>query len=384
MSEDPASRAAALLIDESWDAYREGRYPRALDAAQRAVEAAELTGDLVALVRALRAEGSVLQIQGDHAAALVRFTRILSLAEDRSTAGKLDDNRAAWAVADAYASWVDSARVLTTIGVRDLFGVLDAGEQFLTATGHRDWRSDLVLARAFVHRSLDELDTAISLAREALALKLAHRETPSWMLGSYQFNLGDMLCEAGRSAEAQPYYQAILDDPDSGRWDQRIAHTGLASCALAAGDTEAALAQARIATALAEPLGDNALCTSLHVLTRACRASGDLDAAWQSATRNLDAARRIGSQFRRYYATRMATDVALDRSDLDAARPLLAELDVLAAAMDTATGLRRCTDEATARHLRLGQVARSQSLTQFRFAAQTLGAELLKRFLRWD
>ena len=41
----------------------------------------------------------------------------------------------------------------------------------------------------------------------------------------------------------------------------------------------------------------------------------------------------------------MAVDVALDRSDLDAARPLLAELDGLAAAMDAATGLRRCADE---------------------------------------
>ena len=366
MSGDPASRAAALLVDEAWDAYREGRYPRALDAAQRGVEAAELTGDLVALVRALRAEGSVLQIQGDHAAALVRFTRILALAEDRATAGKLNDNRAAWAVADAYASWVDSARVLTTIPVRDLFGVLDAGEQFLTVTGHRDWRADLVLARAFVHRSLDELGTAIDLAREALALKLAHRETPSWMLGSYQFNLGDMLCEAGRSGEAQPYYQAIL-----------------ASCALAAGDSETALVQARTATELAEPLGDNALCTSLHVLTRACRARGDLEAAWQSATRHLEAANRVGSQFRRYYATRLAVDVALDRSDLDAARPLLAELDGLAAAMDTATGLRRCADETTARHLRLGQVTRSQSLAQLSQVAQ-LGVVFLKRWLRWD
>src|SRR5690349_14733602 len=88
MSEEPASRATALLVDEAWDAYREGRYPRALDAARRGVEAAELTGDLVALARALRAEGSVLQIQGDHAAALVRFTRILALAEDRATAGR--------------------------------------------------------------------------------------------------------------------------------------------------------------------------------------------------------------------------------------------------------------------------------------------------------
>ncbi len=384
MSGDPASRAAALLVDEAWDAYRVGHYSRALDAAQRGVQAAEMLGDLVALVRALRAEGSVLQITGDHAAALVRFTRILALAEDRANAGRLDDNRAAWAVADAYASWVDSARVLTTIPVRDLFGVLDAGEQWLTATGHRDWRSDLVLARAFVHRSLDELDEAIGFAREALELKLANRETPSWMLGSYQFNLGDMLCEAGRSAEAQPYYQAILDDPDSGLWDQRIAHTGLASCALAAGDHVTALAEARTATALAEPFGDNALCTSLHTLTRACRASGDLDAAWASATRNLAAANRLGSQFRRYYATRMAVDVALDRTDLDAARPLLAELDVLAAAMDGSSGLRRCTEEATARHLRLGQVARSGTQTPSGFVPQTRAMELLKRWLRWD
>jgi hypothetical protein len=138
-------------------------------------------------------------------------------------------------------------------------------------------------------------------------------------------------------------------------------HTGLASCALAAGDNETALLQARTATELAEPLGDNALCTSLHVLTRAGRARGDLEAAWQSATRHLEAANRVGSQFRRYYATRLAVDVALDRSDLDAARPLLAELDGLAAAMDTATGLRHCADETAARHLRLGQVTRSQS-----------------------
>src|SRR3977135_1723196 len=115
MSGDPAGRAAALLVDEAWDAYREGRYARALDAAERGVQAAELVGDLVALVRALRAEGSVLQITGDHAAALVRYTRILALAEDGASASQLDDSRAAWAIADAYASWVDSARVLTTM-----------------------------------------------------------------------------------------------------------------------------------------------------------------------------------------------------------------------------------------------------------------------------
>ena len=51
--------------------------------------------------------------------------------------------------------------------------------------------------------------------------------------------------------------------------------------------------------------------------------------------------------------------------------------------MDTATGLRRCADETTARHLRLGQVARSQSLAQLSQVAQ-LGIVLLKRWLRWD
>jgi hypothetical protein len=52
--------------------------------------------------------------------------------------------------------------------------------------------------------------------------------------------------------------------------------------------------------------------------------------------------------------------------------------------MDTATGLRRCADEATARHLRFGQVVRSQSMARFGNAALTLCAELVRRWLRWD
>lgn len=357
MPEDPASRAAELLISEAWDAYLEGRLPRARDAAQRGVEAAELAGDLAVLVRALRVEGSVLHYSGDHAAALVRYTRVLALAGDQANAGRLSGSRAVWAVADTYVSWVETARMLSTIGVRDLFGVLDAGEQWLTAAGHRDWRSDLLLARAMVHQSLEEPGAAVSLAREALALKIQHPETPSFRLASYQSNLADMLCEAGLSAEAQPHYQAILDDPDSALPFQRIARTGLARCALAAGDMATALAEARAAVALAESLGDIALCNGLHVLTRACRVSGDLDAAWREATRYLEVAGRTGSHYRQFYATRLAVDIALDRCDLAAARPLLAELEGHAAAMDTSTGLRVHADEAAARQQRAAELA---------------------------
>jgi len=50
----------------------------------------------------------------------------------------------------------------------------------------------------------------------------------------------------------------------------------------------------------------NPLCNSLDVLAAACRADRDLDAAWQAATRYLEAAARIGGHHRPYYAARTA------------------------------------------------------------------------------
>ena len=74
-----------------------------------------------------------------------------------------------------------------------------------------------------------------------------------------------------------------------------------------------------LAVQLAEALGDDALCTSLGALARACRAGGDLEAAWQAAARRLEAAGRIGDQYRPYQAVLDAVDIALDRGDHAAA-----------------------------------------------------------------
>ena len=48
---------------------------------------------------------------GDYPAALARYTRILGLAQDPATSGRLDDPQAARAVAVAHWSWVESARM---------------------------------------------------------------------------------------------------------------------------------------------------------------------------------------------------------------------------------------------------------------------------------
>jgi hypothetical protein len=160
-----------------------------------------------------------------------------------------------------------------------------------------------------------------------------------------------------RAAEAAPHYQAILDGPDAGPWNRRVAHQGLAWCALAAGDRTTARREARTAVLLAEPLGDDALCTSLEVLAEACRADGDLEAAWQAATRYLEAAGRIGGHHRPYYAVRNAADVVLDPADLAAARRLLEELEEHAAALDTATGTTSYTSYTAQRRQRLNDLA---------------------------
>jgi len=357
MPEDGGAWAAGLLVDEAWAAHREGRYQHAATAAARAAAAGVQLDDPVLLVRALSAESAALRQMGDHTAALAGYTRILGLAEDPATTGRLDRPSAAEAVADAHWGWVACARFLTGIPVRELFGVLDAADRWLAATGHKDWRAAVLSERASVYRSLGEMDAAIAAAEEALALKIQHPDAPGYTLGGHRFLLGYILREAGRAADAVPHYRAILDDPAAGPAERRAAHEGLAWCALAAGNPVTGRREARTAVSLAESLGDDGLSGSLEVLAAACRADGDLEAAWQAATRHLETAGRIGGHNRPYYAARRALDIALDRADLATAKRLLGELDEHAAALDASTGTRTHAREAGRRHRRLTELA---------------------------
>jgi hypothetical protein len=105
-----------------------------------------------------------------------------------------------------------------------------------------------------------------------------------------------------------------------------------------AGDPGAALRHATAAVRLAESLGDAALSLVLDALVDAALAAEDLDAAWRTATRWLEAAGRVGGHTRPYYATRSALVVAIERGDVETAERLLADLDRYAAIMDGATG----------------------------------------------
>src|SRR5262249_58940296 len=52
---------------------------------------------------------------------------------------------------------------------RDLLAILDAADRWLAATGHREWRSDVLLERAKVWGWLGDSARAVALAEEALA-----------------------------------------------------------------------------------------------------------------------------------------------------------------------------------------------------------------------
>lgn len=357
MAEEAGARAAELLIDQAWADNRIGRFQASTAAAARAVETARLLDEPVLLVRALEVEASSLRLLGDYTAALAHYTQILGLAEDPATRGRLDDSRAARVVAVAHWGWADSALYVPGIPVRELFRVLDAAERWLAATGHRDWRASVLSARARAHTMLGELDAAVAAAEEALAVALQHPGAPGYSHSGHRFTLGDVLRFAGRAAESVPHYQAILADPDVSPMSRRAAHKGLAMCALAEGDHEKARREADAAVLLAESLGDDALCTSLDVLAEACQAGKDLEAAWQAATRFLEAAGRIGGHVRPYYAVRTALDIALDRADFLAARRLLADFDEHAAAMDVSTGSTAWTGDAELRRRRLADAS---------------------------
>jgi tetratricopeptide (TPR) repeat protein len=361
MGEDLGAWAAGKLVDQAWAAYREGRFQQVLAAAGRAVEAAGQLDDPALLVRALSVQATALRLTGDYVAALARYTKIMALAEDPAISGRLDDPDAAEAVADAYWGWVEAAEFVTGIPVRELFTALDVADRRLTATGHRDWRAGILMQRAWVHRRLGETEAAVAAAEEALAVRLQYPDAPGSTLNNVRCALGDILQSAGRVAEAAPYYQAILDDPDAIPWDRRRAHQGLAWCAVAAGDPGTARREARTAVLLAEPHGDVALCTSHAVLAEACRDDGDLEAAWQAATRYLEAAGRIGGHYWPYGAAESAVDIALERADLAAARRLIGEMEDHASALDADTSVTYYTSATTQRRQRLNDLTEAHS-----------------------
>jgi tetratricopeptide (TPR) repeat protein len=353
MADDLGAEAAGLLLDQAWDAYMAGRNRAALSAASRAIEAAEHFDDLALLVEALVIEADILNMTGDAAAALVRYTRVLGLAQDPASARRLDEPPAERSVARAHWSWVAAARYLTSIPVRDLFGVLDAGERWLAATGHLDWRAAILSERASLHSLLGEYDAALAAAQEALQQRIQHPEAPGYSLLSYHCDLGERLVDVGRAEEARQHYLTVLGDPDCDPWARHDAHRGLAECALMAADLTAAGREARAAGQLAGPLGDLARCGSLRVLVKVCRAAGDLDAAWEATITWLATAARIGDHYGPYRALSIAADLALDRADLATARRLLEELAPHARAMDAATGSTKHADDAARLRQRL-------------------------------
>ncbi len=375
----PGRDAVELLIEEARDALAEGNYRRAASAGGGATRAARTLDDPGLLALALAVEADALRMLGDRTAAQDRYTQVLTLAENPNIWARLDQPTVARAVASAHMNWVDCVRFMTDIPYRRLFAVLDAAEAWLVAIGHQDWRAGILLQRASLYDRLGDLPAAVATAEEALATH--NPEAPGYSLATHRFGLGDILRDAGRNAEAEPHYQAILDDPTSDNTSRKSAHEGLAHCALARGDPHAARWHATAAVALAGPLGDDALCPSLDTLVGTCRATGDLDAAWKAATRHLAAANRIGGHYRLYYALRAAADVALDRAatnraDLDTAHDLLVDLEHHARALDAATDTTAYTTEAAERHRRLADIgagARAHARTNTRHHAGERG-----------
>src|SRR5262252_8520903 len=147
-------RVVDALIDQAWESLHEGRYGTGMAAADRAVDLAEQSDDPTLLVQALSVRGSLLQLLGRYAAALVDNTRVLSVVEDPATARRLEPDRADRAIAQAYMWWTVSARFAGGVPVAGLFEVLDAAERWLAATGHPDWRSGVLTQRSTVHEWL--------------------------------------------------------------------------------------------------------------------------------------------------------------------------------------------------------------------------------------
>ena len=339
------------LIAQSEASGEEGRLAGAVAAAERAVAAAEHTGDGGLLIRALDQERRARRSKGDYAGTLIVATRILASAEVPGRSGEVADR----AIANAYLEIALSGRLHGLTPAGELLKVLDAADRWLIAAGHQDWRPAVIIERAELYRALGDIDTALSLAQEAVAAY--HPGVPGFSGASYLNCLGILLGLAGRPDEAAAQFLTIADDSMTHVIDRAVAHKQLAEAAHTAGRASDAARHAETAAALATGCGDPIAASALGVLARIRLGSHDLDGAIQAAEQGLAAARRSGELSSCYYAAKVAADVALDSGDLSVARQLVAELREHARALDAAQASSAFGAEVAARRRRLASCA---------------------------
>ena len=127
---------------------------------------------------------------GNDTAALARYTRILGLAQDSSTSGRLDDPSAA-------ARW--SPRAFELGGIRPvrtrypgagLFGVLDAGERWLAVSGTGTGAPESCADAPWSIKGSGKETPRWRPPQEALAVALQHPHAPGDTLTTYRYRLG--------------------------------------------------------------------------------------------------------------------------------------------------------------------------------------------------
>ena len=357
MSEQASIEAIRLFINEARAFNSECRYSRALAPASRAVSLAEEINNPEWLVSALSAEEIALRLTGDMAAALVRSSRILAMAEDPVTRGSLTSSASIEIIFDAHIHWIDAAWRLSDFPKSELLKFIDSTEQWLRDIGHLDWRTPVLTSRAMIQSQLGELDSAIQSMEEALSLY--NSKAPGYFLSTYHRDIGDYLYRVSRFSEAEAHFNTALELPDCNDFERCIVLSGLAQCASSTGDTSTALRHSDSSLSLAEQLGDTLVAYALRCRVKVLRAAEDSTAAWNFAIRELEAAQRIGLNCYLYYAVRDLVDVALDRHNLDSARSYLPDLDRYAAIEDKPLGRSFYADATALRHQRLARLSNS-------------------------
>ncbi len=326
------------LLEESRRLYREARYAEALRAADQAVLGAEALRDLGLEIGAKLEQALGLHMLGDDAAALARYDWILGMAADPAHRDEIEGAGVQWEIADAYGSWVDTAGYLPEVPAQRRLAVLDEGESYVRTIGRPGWRAGLLNYRARVLADLGRLEEAIGVAEEGLSLELRDGDGPGPPLTTHRWALGGLLRESGRYDDARAHYRAVVDDAAAHSIDRMAALEGLARCALAADEAADARRLAEDSVRLAEGMGDDCLAPVLEVLTDACLAAGDVEAARSAADRRLAGVRRHGSTSRLYFALLSAAVVAIAQHDAPGARALLDEAQPHAEAIDRSNG----------------------------------------------
>jgi len=291
----------------------QGHYGRAHQVLGPFAETLRAVGDVVHAVQATLRESLLLGLLGDRDASLHRAAWAMAQVHDPRHSQRWTDRRAAWAVTAGFGLYASACVEHGEVHLDRADDALTAGLGFVERIGRPGWRAGLLAHRASLRLAQGELEEALALQQEAIALKRSQPRSPGMSLPSLLRDHGFTLNRAGRAREAAEVLRDLLAQPEVPALDRFAAWLYLAHGAVDRDAPMAAVEAVERALELGRDLGDEHHLAALGAGVEAWLLAGDLDRAQAASDQALRLASHREEPGIRVHVHQDAFDVAMAR-----------------------------------------------------------------------